>query len=672
MKMKIKYILFLILIVCFEKFHAQAPPQGINYQAVIYDVEGSSMPGVDAYNLILANLDLNIRFTIIAGSVIGEEVYIETQNTTTDEYGMISVVIGQGNPESSTLFENIDWSSGLHFLKVEVDKSNAGNYSTLSISQFWSVPYVLWADGANNGIQSLIENDNGTFTITYGDGSVQLVGPLGWTLVGNTDTNPSENFIGTIDSTDLVVRTNNMEKMRIRNQGNIGVGTANPDNSAIMELNASDRGFLTPRMSRSDRDNITSPANGLTIYNTTDSTLDIFNGECWLPSFLSSCDDCLFDLSLSITEGNIDHIYSDSIAIDIQVTETTSTNQIISLFAIHNLPEFSSSYFTTDTLSITGTSQFVVHASIFDTPGMYPIAIQGICGNNIQTQVFYLTIDECYHVNINSNQTEYDLQSSASLPGIGTPICVIVDVTSLATISSNSAQNPTYNSGNLDPQSHVGIRNYGKFLARGGNGGLGGNFGNFGNPGENGGNAINATCQTSILNYGFIYGGGGGGGSVGLSTTFNIPFFGDYTFGIGAGGGGGCQLGLGGGSGTTVIGIWDDGTDATGGISAVPGSGGAENIPISLPLGPVTLTITPDAYGGDGGDYGLPGNSGSLNVTITATVPLIGSINIPTPSITTFPAGGNEGFAVKKNGNTLNGISNGNYQLNNLKGQVND
>lgn len=670
--MRYTFIILFLLLLNIEKFNAQAPPQGINYQAVIYDVEGSAMPGVDAYNLILANLNLSIRFTIIAGSVVGDEVYSEIQNTTTDEYGMISVIIGQGNPETSALFEDIDWSTGLHFLKVEVDKSNAGNFTTLSISQFWSVPYVLWADGANNGIQSLVENNNGTFTITYGDGSVQLVGPLGWTLVGNTDTNPSENFIGTIDSTDLVFRTNNLERMRMRKQGNIGLGTANPDNSAILELDSDSQGFLAPRMSRSERDNILTPANGLTIYNTTDSTLDIFNGECWLPSFLSSCDDCLFELSLSENSGNIDHITSDSIAINIQIAETSSTGQTISLFAIHNLPAFSSSYFTSDTVSVSGQSQFVVHASIFDAPGMYPIAIQGMCGNNIQTQVFYLTIDDCYQVTINSNQSEYDLQSSASLPGVGTPICVVVDVTSLATLSSNSAQSPTFSAGNLDPQSHVGIRNYGKFLARGGNGGLGGNFSNFGNPGENGGNAINATCQTSILNYGFIYGGGGGGGSVGLSTTFNIPFFGDYTFGIGAGGGGGCQLGLGGGSGTTVIGIWDDGNDATGGISAVPGNGGAENIPISLPLGPVTLTVTPDAYGGDGGNYGLPGNSGSLNVTITATVPLIGSINIPTPTITNFPSGGMEGFAVKKNGNILNGITNGNYQLNNLKGQVND
>ena len=670
--MTLRYLHTFFFLILSLSFIAQAPPQGINYQAVIYDIEGSSMPGVDAHNIVLANLTFDIRFVIISGNINGQEVYSEIQNTTSDEYGMVSVVIGQGNPESSALFEEIDWSTGLYFLKVEVDKSGSGIFTTLSVSQFWSVPYVLWADGANNGIQSLAENMDGTFTITYGDGNSQIVGPLGWTLVGNSQTDPQINFLGTTDSLDFTVRTNNNERIRIKSSGNIGIGTDIPDNSAILELKSTEKGFLTPRMSREVRDNIVDPANGLIIYNLTDSVLEVFNGECWLPSFLSSCGDCLFELSLSENQGIIDHINSDSVVIDIQINETTSTNQTISLFAIHNLPEFSSSYFTVDTISVSGNSQFIVHASIFDVPGMYPIAIQGMCGNNIQSQVFYLTIDECYQVTINSNQQEYDLQNTNGLPGPGNPICVVVDVNSLATFSSNSSQNPTFTSGNLDPQSHVGIRNYGKFLAQGGNGGLGGNFSNFGNPGENGGDAINATCQTSILNYGFIYGGGGGGGSVGLSTTFNIPFFGDYTFGIGAGGGGGCQLGLGGGSGTTVIGIWDDGTDATGGISAVPGNGGVENIPISIPLGPVTLTVTPDAYGGDGGDYGLSGETGSLTVTITATVPLIGSINIPTPAITNFPSGGSEGYAVKKNGFVLNGINNGNYQLNNLKGIVND
>jgi len=42
-------------------------------------------------------------------------------------------------------------------------------------------------------------------------------------------TNPGANFIGTRDNSDLVVRSNNTEKMRVKSDGNIGIGTASPE-----------------------------------------------------------------------------------------------------------------------------------------------------------------------------------------------------------------------------------------------------------------------------------------------------------------------------------------------------------------------------------------------------------------------------------------------------------
>lgn len=36
-----------------------------------------------------------------------------------------------------------------------------------------------------------------------------------WTIVGNAGTNPTNNFIGTTDNQDFVVRTNNTEKLRV-------------------------------------------------------------------------------------------------------------------------------------------------------------------------------------------------------------------------------------------------------------------------------------------------------------------------------------------------------------------------------------------------------------------------------------------------------------------------
>ena len=49
-----------------------------------------------------------------------------------------------------------------------------------------------------------------------------------WNVLGNTGTNPTTNFLGTIDPQDLVFRTNNTERMRILSGGNVGIGVINP------------------------------------------------------------------------------------------------------------------------------------------------------------------------------------------------------------------------------------------------------------------------------------------------------------------------------------------------------------------------------------------------------------------------------------------------------------
>jgi hypothetical protein len=49
-----------------------------------------------------------------------------------------------------------------------------------------------------------------------------------WQLLGNANTNPTNNFLGTIDNQDLVFRTNNTEKVRIMSGGNVGIGVSSP------------------------------------------------------------------------------------------------------------------------------------------------------------------------------------------------------------------------------------------------------------------------------------------------------------------------------------------------------------------------------------------------------------------------------------------------------------
>ncbi|BDS12638.1 hypothetical protein [Aureispira anguillae] len=56
---------------------------------------------------------------------------------------------------------------------------------------------------------------------------------------------------------------------QLLSQNNVGIGTNSPDSSAILELEATNKGLLIPRMSTLQRLAISSPANGLMILDTT-------------------------------------------------------------------------------------------------------------------------------------------------------------------------------------------------------------------------------------------------------------------------------------------------------------------------------------------------------------------------------------------------------------------
>jgi hypothetical protein len=52
----------------------------------------------------------------------------------------------------------------------------------------------------------------------------------------------------------------------------VGIGTTNPDVTSILDIQSSNKGLLIPRMTKTERDNIITPALALQIYNTTDNT----------------------------------------------------------------------------------------------------------------------------------------------------------------------------------------------------------------------------------------------------------------------------------------------------------------------------------------------------------------------------------------------------------------
>jgi hypothetical protein len=236
-----KTYLFLISVVLTISIKAQlAPPQGINYQAMVYVPYSKQQAGANIAGQVPANTEqVLVKFTLEEGNN-GQIIYEEIQNKQTDRYGLLNTIIGAGTktPISPGDFKSINWGKGDPYLRVSITLTDY-NTTINSYQKLWSVPYSLYSDYANkagNGISGITENGNGSITINKLDGSSITTGPIlnNWKLTGNTGTN-STNFIGTTDNQDLIIKSNNIERLRIKSNGNIGIGIETPTEK--LELN---------------------------------------------------------------------------------------------------------------------------------------------------------------------------------------------------------------------------------------------------------------------------------------------------------------------------------------------------------------------------------------------------------------------------------------------------
>lgn len=84
----------------------------------------------------------------------------------------------------------------------------------------------------------LIYQTDGSTGFWYFDGTLwrQWLGN-GWSLNGNTGTNPSTDKVGTKDGQDFLLKTNNTESVRITSSGNIGIGTTSPSTLLHLKTN---------------------------------------------------------------------------------------------------------------------------------------------------------------------------------------------------------------------------------------------------------------------------------------------------------------------------------------------------------------------------------------------------------------------------------------------------
>jgi hypothetical protein len=85
---------------------------------------------------------------------------------------------------------------------------------------------VAIVDGTQANNYVLTSDANGLATWT--NPASIITSSADWSLTGNSGTNPATNFIGTTDTIDLKIKTNNNERAIIKATGEVGIGTSTP------------------------------------------------------------------------------------------------------------------------------------------------------------------------------------------------------------------------------------------------------------------------------------------------------------------------------------------------------------------------------------------------------------------------------------------------------------
>ncbi|MCB9251275.1 MAG: hypothetical protein H6605_02310 [Flavobacteriales bacterium] len=260
MKSKAYYILLIAGLVISQLSVAQAP-EGFNYQAVVRDGTGK----------VINKGNVGVRFTIHQTTLVGSTVYQERQALITNEYGLISAVIGKGSALMGQ-FDNILWGMDKYFLQVEIDPAGGSNYTDMGASQLMSVPYALnakvaksieggiqmdWTKAGNDiynnnkgnvgigsmgtmyklsvrdsigtsGIMNIENADSNGFAGIYFQSGVDRRGWIGHFGTNGWDKNNSFQ-IGSRDSTNLTLSTGPKSRLTIDGiDGNVGIGIDTP------------------------------------------------------------------------------------------------------------------------------------------------------------------------------------------------------------------------------------------------------------------------------------------------------------------------------------------------------------------------------------------------------------------------------------------------------------
>ncbi|MBT6881141.1 MAG: hypothetical protein HOA34_01900, partial [Flavobacterium sp.] len=210
--------------------------KGISYQALIIDPIEQELPGFNNNQAPLANKNICLKFSFI--DELNSLEYEEIFTTTTDDVGMVNLIIGTEDRTGgyASSFEDITWSSLPKNLKVDLSVNDGcSNFIEISNAPFTAVPYALFALNTEN-TPLVLDNEAEIILLKSLLATTQL--GAGLNTDGTYSPNASSNFITgatSLNNADTILdgQVKNNETTITTNTSDIATNAAAVANNTI-------------------------------------------------------------------------------------------------------------------------------------------------------------------------------------------------------------------------------------------------------------------------------------------------------------------------------------------------------------------------------------------------------------------------------------------------------
>jgi hypothetical protein len=136
-----KRVLLSVLTLLFITVVQAQVPQQLNYQGIARNASGAP----------ITYQNITVRISLIDSSTGGQVAYRETRKVMTNYVGLFNILIGSsGATNVMGTIQDVNWSTGKKYIKLEIDPNGLNNFSLAGITQLQSVPYALSATPSGN------------------------------------------------------------------------------------------------------------------------------------------------------------------------------------------------------------------------------------------------------------------------------------------------------------------------------------------------------------------------------------------------------------------------------------------------------------------------------------------------------------------------------------------